>query len=70
MSTNGAPAMPLPVTPSPDPKDNPPLVAGGAVGIVTVLVGVLAGMPVWAVVVIILAALGFTLVSQYGTRRA
>ncbi len=62
--------MPVPVTPSADPKDNPPLVAGGAVGIVTVLVGVLAGMPVWAVVVIVVAALAFTLISQFGTRRA
>lgn len=50
-------------------KGNPPVAAGGAVGIVTVLVGLLAGFPVWAVVVIVVAALAFTLLSQTKTTR-
>lgn len=61
--------MSLPVTKSKNPKDNAPLAAGGAVGIVTVLVGLLAGAPWWAVVVIIVAALAFTAYSQTHTER-
>lgn len=59
----------LPVDKSNPVSGNPPLAAGGAVGIVTVLVGILAGFPPWAVVVIVVAALAFTLASQVWTKR-
>lgn len=61
--------MPLPVDTDRPVKGNPPLAAGGAVAIVAAVVGLLGGFPAWAVVVIVVAALAFTLASQAFTKR-